>query len=714
MRRATSAALALSCAVAAAVVCSRPRPVQARRSRGAAALGAAYRAFEDGQYRRALTLARKIDRAAIENDDYAAYIEAQSAYLEGDYSLALAQLKTLASDRGSRFRAWAEWRVADCLWQLGRVDDARSAYAGLVAHGSSSVGDPAVARYRMAEADARAGRTQDAIRELTDLRIHSPASVLEPLATRRLLALGGPQAAQLTASQHISRAATLTGDKEWNQAMGELRQVSDKEPADVVRLRDFWTGMTLYHMRHHYDRAAKILLNIYPDMGDRAAEALFHGARALSRADHDAEAITYYQKVVAQYPHSSWAPEAQFLSGWLEFNMGHYKAGLPYLVEMRRRFRKNRWADNALWYIAFSHYLLGDYAAAEGELARLARQGGRLEGGQGQYWHARTLSRMGKKSAAIAEYRGLVGRFPMSWYALLARARLEELGQKIGPFGDTPRDPDRAVKVAPHVDPALAREPLIRRADELIAAGLGVSAGEELERGERSFIRGHNHAAALAVLLDRYRRAGNFHRPWILASSWGGSAAFDAPPRGRARIWWEHSLPLAYRRQVEKWRHLGKDPTYYLYSIMRKESGFNPHDRSYANAIGLLQMIPPTTRRVAKALGIDYTADLLYDPDLNIKTGAWYIGRLLQKFRMQIPVGAGSFNCGPRPVMRWIEENGDRPIDEFVELVSYTQTRGYMKKVTEIYARYLYLYAHKVYEQPLTLNKDYVKNDLIY
>ena len=31
----------------------------------------------------------------------------------------------------------------------------------------------------------------------------------------------------------------------------------------------------------------------------------------------------------------------------------------------------------------------------------------------------------------------------------------------------------------------------------------------------------------------------------------------------------------------------------------------------------------------------------------------------------------------------------------------YTQTREYMKKVTENYARYRYLYAHEIYEQPL-------------
>ena len=156
------------------------------------------------------------------------------------------------------------------------------------------------------------------------------------------------------------------------------------------------------------------------------------------------------------------------------------------------------------------------------------------------------------------------------------------------------------------------------------------------------------------------------------------------------------------------------NPEGYLYSIMRKESGFDPHVHSYADAIGLLQMIPPTTRRVAPALGLTYSDDFLFDPEMNIRTGSWYIGKLLAKFKGQIPLGAGSFNGGPRPIMRWIDEHGDRPMDELVELAAYTQTREYMKKVTEIYARYLYFYDKKVYEQSLVVDKSYLKDELTY
>ena len=48
-------------------------------------------------------------------------------------------------------------------------------------------------------------------------------------------------------------------------------------------------------------------------------------------------------------------------------------------------------------------------------------------------------------------------------------------------------------------------------------------------------------------------------------------------------------------------------------------------------------MIPPTTQRVAKELGMPYDRGQLYEPEYNIQTGSWYIGHLLQKFKEPDP-----------------------------------------------------------------------------
>jgi soluble lytic murein transglycosylase len=702
---------------AAAILGSTAASVGATPRSGAETLGHAYAADRRGDRAGALALAADLDAAALRNPDYADYVLAQAAALTGDHAAALTRFHRLAGRAGARFAAVAAWRVADCLWHLGRLDAASKAYAQRLAapdEDSRAAGDAALARFRIAEAHARRGRRARALAGFRDLWMRHPAHPLAATARDRAWALGGDAAVTLSASDRVERADRLTVERRWQEAVAELDQVGDDVPLAVRRRRDFQLGRTLFKMRRQYRLAGDLLLSVYPHVGADRDWALFHGARGLSRAHFDEEAIQWYEKLVAQVPRSRFAAEAQYLCGWLKFNVGKFREALPGLEETRRRYPRSPWADMALWYLAFSHYLLGEHEAALPLFEELARKSGRLVEGKGRYWRARTLDKLERGDEATAAYRALVGRFPLSWYALLARARLAERDVSIGPFGDDPRSPDDVPALAEAPGPKVAADPLLGRVDELVAAGLPDEAAVELRRGERAFLARHGHAVGLAAVLDVYRRAGNFNRPWMLAVVHGGDRALDAEPQGRARRFWEHAYPLAYRELVEAWREVGPNPPYYLYAIMRKESGFDPHVVSYADALGLLQMIPPTTQRVAQARGVEYTPDLLFDPTRNIEMGSWYIGRLLAKFKGQIPIGAAAYNAGPTPVMRWLDSYGDRPMDEYVELVSFTQAREYGKKVTESYARYLYLYASEIYEQPLTVDPAYVADELTY
>jgi soluble lytic murein transglycosylase len=675
----------------------------------AAQLGAAYRAYDAGDLAAARTALAALDDDKLANRDYALWLRGQVALAGGDPRAAITAFTALAKVSGSRWAAKAPWRLADARWELGETTAAAKAYTALLATpGAEKHADLGAVRFRLASVATGKAATS----ALRAFLLAYPRHPLAPDAERRLVELAGERAARFTAKDRIERAKQLTVAHLWHESIAELGLIPDDVGVELRHQRDYWTGITLFKMRRRYADAGRILLDVHPHMGGSAAEALFHGARALSRGDHDDEAIVWYRKVVEKYPKTRWAEEASYLAGWLEFNRGNYAKAIAPLEAALAKYPSTKWSTNALWFLGMSHYLLGQWDKAEAKLATLGKRGRALEGGKGQYWLARTHQRQGKADAALATYRSIVGRWPFSWYAMLARARLAEAGVAIGVFGDdTPAPGGPALPAT--LDRALAKDRLIQRADELIVAGLGIEAGDELEREERAFIKRHDRAAALATLLDRYRAAGNFNRPWMIAVVHGGRA-LDGPAKKTARVWWEHAYPRAYQALIEKHQAAGGNPPLYLYSIMRKESGFDPHILSYADAQGLLQMIPATTIRVAKTLGLPYDAGRLYDPEFNVQTGAWYIGTLLSKFKGQIPIGAGSFNSGPRPVMRWCELNGDREIDEFVELVSYTQTREYMKKVTENYARYLYLYEDKVYDQPLAVDKYYRVDDIIY
>ncbi len=670
------------------------------------ALGKAFTAYQHGDLVAARSVLDGIDVTTIVNRDYLYWLRGMVALRTGDPAGAKAAFEQLAKVPGSRFAREVPWRLADCAWERGDRAGAAKTYAKLVtAGGAGDAGDVGTALFRIAE--SKTG--PPALAAYRAFVLANPGHPLAPRAERELANGGAPA---LTAAERIDRTKRLTEVHLWDEAVSEISLLDETLPDELDRQRDYWLGITLFKMRRRYGEAGELLLGVYPKLGATAAEAMFHGARALSRADHDEQAIVWYHKVVAAYPKTTWAEEAQFLSGWLEFNRGKYRDAIAPLEDSLARYPRSKWVDDALWFLGMSHYFLGEWPKARARLDALAKRGGALEGGKGMYWLARIDEKLGGAAGAIAGYSQTVKRYPFSWYALLSRARLKALGVAIGPFGTDDPKP-RGPKLAASVDEALASDELIARADELIAAGLIADAGEELARGERAFLKRHDRAAAFAMLLGRYRKAGNFNRPWMLSITHSGSA-LDGVAVDDARRWWEHAYPRAYQGLIEKYQKLGDNPEGYLYSIMRKESGFDPHDLSYADAQGLLQMIPATTKRVAKALKIPYDPGRLYEPEFNIETGSWYIGRLLQKFKGQIPIGAGSFNSGPRPVMKWLEQHGDREIDELVELVPFTQTREYMKKVTENFARYRYLYQNEIYEQPLAVDKHYIQDQLTY
>jgi soluble lytic murein transglycosylase len=658
-------------------------------------------------------------KSKLRNLDHAEYALAQAHLLSGDAAAAQPLFDTVARGK-SRFAAVALARQADAARLAGHGEAARKLYEAAIARNASDV-DNAACRYHLAEvieAAEEAARAQPKAKAIAAYRKVYVSHPLHPLAERarqRLTEL--EPSAEITPAERIARAKTMTANRGWPLAIEELKQL----PADLTGpLKDeaeYWYGTTLFRMRRQYDVAAEKLLGVWSRLpgDDRKSEALFHGARAKSRADLDDEAIAGYRDLLTKFPHGRNAAEASFLIGWLDFNRGKYKEAIPGLEETLKRYGGSQYGDDARWYLGLSRWLSGDVDGALADFTRVAQLRGDLWGGKGAYWRAMALAKLGRQDEAAAAWQKIARERPFTFYAMLARLRLGERKIELDAFGRAAGergDKGEAIGAPAGIDATVARDPIVLRADELLGAGLTVEASVELARGDGELMRRFGAQRTLPLLFDRCARGQDFFRMHRLAEAHAGRAlAVDPAEAAGARAWWELVYPRAYRDSVERYAPTGENPPYYLYTIMQKESAYNPHDVSYADAIGLLQMIPPTSRKVAEHVGVAYTDDVLYDPDGNIRFGAWYIGHLLHKFKGQIAIGAGSYNAGPKAMMRWLDKNGARSLDEFVELCPYTQTREYMKKALAIYSRYVYLYAHEDYLPSLAVDADYVKDD---
>lgn len=673
------------------------------------ALGRGFDAYRAGDYGKAARLLAGVVGQGLRNEEWALFLLGESEFYQGAFAAARGRFERVAKFAGAgRLGELAPWRVADCLWMEGDRARAAAAYARLVSRGGRPSADVAVARFRMAEV-AFARQPAEARRQWLGIHRDFPA---HPLADEALRRAAPPETSQVAATlspqERLRRAESLTRSRHWVEALDELGKIAEPagELAPAVKVeRDYQLGMTKFQMRRDYAGAATLLLAAAPALtGDKAASAAFHGARALSRVDRDDEAIVGYRKVVADYPRSRYAAEAQYLAGWLDFNRGRFRESVDGLKATLDSFGKSAFADDAAWCLAFAYYLLGETDKAAAGFQRYASMptgtiSAEERSSRVAYWRARLAEKSGRREEARAGYRELLRRLPLAYYGLLARARLAAMGEAVSialgerpQVAETPRGADR--------------DPTLLKVQELIDAGMPVEAGWEAERNEKELLKRLGPQGALATLLDVYRRGHNFSRAYQLAEG-RADVALGAEPTGIARLFWEAAYPKAYADLVGKYGPAAGNPDLLLYAIMRKESGFDPGVVSYADARGLLQMIPPTSAKVAAAAGVPFAADQLFEPETNVRLGALYIGALYRKFGQQVPFTAGAYNAGPRAMARWCDQHGKHPLDEFVELIAFTQTREYVKRVVGIYARYRYLYGPTPYEIPLTVDPRY-------
>ncbi|HWP44369.1 MAG TPA: lytic transglycosylase domain-containing protein, partial [Blastocatellia bacterium] len=126
--------------------------------------------------------------------------------------------------------------------------------------------------------------------------------------------------------------------------------------------------------------------------------------------------------------------------------------------------------------------------------------------------------------------------------------------------------------------------------------------------------------------------------------------------------------------------------------LIRQESVFNPDAISRAGARGLMQLMPATGRLVSRRQGNgNITASDLHNPTLNIKLGMNYLAQMLGQFG-RIEYAAAAYNAGPGRAKRWIAERGSLDIEDWIESIPFSETRGYVQGVLRYAANYRRFY----------------------
>jgi soluble lytic murein transglycosylase len=172
----------------------------------------------------------------------------------------------------------------------------------------------------------------------------------------------------------------------------------------------------------------------------------------------------------------------------------------------------------------------------------------------------------------------------------------------------------------------------------------------------------------------------------VVGAVLGGGFAYvrSAEPGWWVRTWY----PLRYEAIVRGHAHnYDLDPSL-LAAVIYQESKFNAGARSRSGAIGLMQLLPDTAKGIAVHTGGSrFRVSDLYDPEINVRYGAWYLRHLLDKYGDE-RTALAAYNAGQQNVDRWRARGAG---------VAFAETRHYVKRVEHLKTLYHRGYHSRLY-----------------
>ena len=638
----------------------------------------AFRHYTDGDHSRAETLFRiALADTTLVLGDYALYYLGRIASETGKHDEARGYLKRLKKSFPKSI-----WALEASFLRV-ELDLAQKRYQAAI-RGAAALKKTASGREARARAAYYLGRAHEAVGEdrkahafLQEARRRGPRSTWGSRARERVRELRRKNPKRFgfrNADAMLREGRQLQRERDYPAAADlyqrilretNFRRLSLEGLAEVyrkMRLRDEEEQILRRYMRHYPKRA-------------EAGTALTRIATIQWNRDDNAGALQTLGEFRRKYPGHLRRRFAVYVIGRIHESMDQWEAAIrTYRLLFAKEHRYSRFRNDAAWRLAWIHYRRSDYPAARALFHEIAGRRGNLKVAA-TFWEARTAEKQKELVTAGRLYRRVVRKDPESYYAVLASRRLAGLGVTL-PDPLSPKRP-REKAGAPRLD-ARARFHL-DRARALARLGLDQLAHPELDRVRRHAKR----STGLKLLLMReYARTQAYHRSLSLAV-----ASPPSPETLRLRY------PLAHWDAVR--RHAaenGLDP-YLVLSLMRQESLFRPRAVSSANALGLMQLLHETARNEASLMGLpEPEARLLFDPELNIRLGVHHLKGLLEHYAHSEAKALAAYNAGKGAVERWTRNFASTEDVEFVERISYRETRQYVKAVLRNYHAYRKLY----------------------
>ncbi len=541
----------------------------------------------------------------------------------------------------------------------------------------------------LGRAYAAAGQPATAVQVLRKLYFNMPLSAEASEAgseLRGLSALAGIPPA--TFEEQRIRAELLAQGRHYGDAIDDYRQLAAQAPPADQPAMKVALASALWHAGRVYE--ARQMLEGLPSTPDEAGALRAYLLLEIARPD-ESRVEALLASLRAATPQSPWFAEALRSAGNMYLVKPDIVRAASLYLELHDRFPSGKYASYAHWKATWLTFRQGRKEEAKALLEAQVRDYPRSgEVVAALYWRARIFEDEHDYGRARAWYLKIVNRFSQYYYADLARERLKTL----------PADPKTAD------DPLLAKIPAgdaanrnwgdleippdDLRAQKALLLENGALYDQAIREFQAAALDGHS-AWALAAIAHVYQDGGHYDQA-LRALKRSLPGYFGMSLEDLPRPVWEGLFPRAYWDDMKRYSGSNQLDPFLVAALVRQESEFNPVAISRANAVGLMQLLPSTGKKMARELRLRYSLGMLTLPGTNLQLGTRYFHQLVDKFNGNIEYALAAYNAGSDRVEDWKTAGNFRDTQEFVESIPFTETREYVQAIMRNAQVYLRLY----------------------
>ena len=691
---------------------AKPRPPQPPKAVGAAGvLAVAQHQLEQGNFNAALDYATAAARKAPLLNDYAQYVRAQAEYKLKNYpEVSKAATQVFNQDPVSPLLG-----PAAVLAVNADLDNDNPKHAfELVKKYFDRIPQPQ-ATLLLARAFQANGDLAQAAEYFQRVYYGYPVAKEAADAANALVSL---KARLLDAYPPVMPAAMLGRAEKMFQAKRPADAATELAAAipqlagaqrDLARVRlgeaDFFAGKA--------QPAFEYLTALKVDDPEADAERLSYLIRSTRKLNRDADVKPFLDQLEQRRPTSSWRLDALLFIADEARTRNDDSTYLPLYRACAASFTSDPKAAWCHWRVAFESYRSDAADSFDLLRAYIERFPASTDVTDALYFLGRLSERKNDFASARACYDELTTRFPNTYYATVAQDRLKTSAVKAATSAPPMLTFLRAVSwPSREAFPSFTAEDSVKkrlnRSQLLQFAGLDDMAENELKfGGSNDGEQANVYAFELAKLVSArgapdqaVRYIKHFAPDYLYMPLDQAPVAF-----------WQLAFPLPGRAVIERHSRAQSLDPFLIAALIRQESEFNVKVVSYANAYGLMQLVPATGRELARHFGIRRltTAQLLTE-DRNVQLGTYYFRKLLNSYSEEPEIALAAYNAGPSRANSWRTWGPFREPAEFIEAVPFHQTRGYIQIVLRNADVYRRLYAGTTPDVPVYHSKPVPKH----